>query len=56
MISIARSLRCRGQRKLDRQIIRKRFEERFTAERMARDYLEIYDQILAGKCDKFEID
>ena len=40
---------------LDRRIIRKRFEERFTAERMARDYLKIYDRILAGKCDKLEM-
>ena len=40
---------------LNRHTIRKRFEERFTAERMARDYLRIYDQILGDKCDKLEI-
>jgi glycosyltransferase involved in cell wall biosynthesis len=40
---------------LDRRLIRRRFEERFTAERMARDYLKIYDRILAGKCDKLEM-
>ena len=34
-------------RQLDRWQIRRRFEERFTAERMARDYLKIYDQMLS---------
>ena len=31
---------------LDRMICRRRFEERFSAERMARDYLDIYQRIL----------
>jgi glycosyltransferase involved in cell wall biosynthesis len=31
---------------LDRVICRRRFEERFSAERMARDYLDIYQRIL----------
>lgn len=31
---------------LDRMICRRRFEERFSAERMARDYLDIYERIL----------
>jgi len=35
--------RCRS---LDRQRIRARFEARFTAERMAADYLAVYDQLL----------
>jgi glycosyltransferase involved in cell wall biosynthesis len=35
--------RCR---RLDRQRIRARFEARFSAERMAADYLAIYDQLL----------
>jgi glycosyltransferase involved in cell wall biosynthesis len=33
-------------RQLDRCAIRRRFEQRFTAERMVYDYLRIYDQIL----------
>ena len=32
---------------LDRARIRRRFEERFTAERMARDYLALYHRLLA---------
>jgi glycosyltransferase involved in cell wall biosynthesis len=31
---------------LDRAAIRRRFEERFTAERMASDYLALYDTII----------
>ena len=31
---------------LDRRAVRKRFEERFSAERMARDYLKVYDSLL----------
>ncbi len=31
---------------LDRSRIRQRFEERFTAERMARDYVRVYEQLL----------
>ena len=53
-MSTAPSPQCRVT-ELERRIIRNRFEERFTAERMARDYLGIYDQILADKCDKLEI-
>ena len=34
---------------LDRRQIRRRFEERFTAERMARDYLRIYDKVLSAQ-------
>jgi glycosyltransferase involved in cell wall biosynthesis len=31
---------------LDRQAIRQRFEERFSVERMAHDYLALYDTVL----------
>jgi glycosyltransferase involved in cell wall biosynthesis len=34
--------------RLDRSAIRRRFEERFTAERMARDYLSLYEKVLSG--------
>jgi glycosyltransferase involved in cell wall biosynthesis len=34
---------------LDRQAIRTRFEERFTAERMARDYIAVYEKIQSSK-------
>jgi len=37
---------------LDRCTIRLRFEERFTAERMARDYLALYEKILSGSFGK----
>jgi glycosyltransferase involved in cell wall biosynthesis len=33
-------------RALDRVAIRRRFEERFSVERMARDYLTLYDTVL----------
>jgi glycosyltransferase involved in cell wall biosynthesis len=33
-------------RGLDRAAIRRRFEERFSVARMARDYLELYDEVL----------
>jgi glycosyltransferase involved in cell wall biosynthesis len=33
---------------LDRQIVRARFEQRFSAERMARDYLKLYQKITKG--------
>ncbi len=33
-------------RQLDRSAIRRRFEQRFTAERMVYDYLRIYDRVL----------
>ena len=31
---------------LDRRGLRRRFEERFSVERMARDYIELYDDVL----------
>ncbi len=34
--------------RLDRSQVRRRFEERFTAERMARDYLALYRRVLAA--------
>jgi glycosyltransferase involved in cell wall biosynthesis len=34
-------------KRLDRATIRRRFEERFTVERMARDYLALYQQVLS---------
>jgi glycosyltransferase involved in cell wall biosynthesis len=34
--------------RLDRAAIRRRFEERFTAERMARDYVALYERLRAG--------
>jgi glycosyltransferase involved in cell wall biosynthesis len=33
-------------RQLDRRLCRQRFEQRFTAERMARGYLEIYQRLM----------
>jgi glycosyltransferase involved in cell wall biosynthesis len=36
-------------KQLDRVAIRRRFEQRFTSERMARDYLRIYDQVLSAR-------
>jgi glycosyltransferase involved in cell wall biosynthesis len=33
---------------LDRSAIRRRFEKRFSAERMARDYVSLYDKVLRG--------
>jgi glycosyltransferase involved in cell wall biosynthesis len=36
-------------RELDRRQVRKRFEQRFTAKRMAQDYLEFYRQLAAGR-------
>jgi glycosyltransferase involved in cell wall biosynthesis len=36
-----------GLDRLDRRTIRRRFEERFTAERMARDYVALYEQLAA---------
>jgi glycosyltransferase involved in cell wall biosynthesis len=35
--------------KLNRRRIRKRFDERFTSQRMARDYLAVYSRLLARK-------
>ena len=34
--------------RLDRAAVRRRFEERFTAERMARDYVALYERLRAG--------
>jgi glycosyltransferase involved in cell wall biosynthesis len=39
----------RRARLLDRGQIRRRFEERFTAERMARDYLRLYNKVLSAQ-------
>jgi glycosyltransferase involved in cell wall biosynthesis len=39
---------------LDRRAIRRRFEERFTAERMARDYLALYQRVLDGDTPALE--
>ena len=36
-------------KQLDRKAIRRRFEERFTADRMARDYLALYQRVLLGR-------
>jgi glycosyltransferase involved in cell wall biosynthesis len=33
---------------LDREAVRRRFEQRFSAERMTRDYLAIYSRLIAG--------
>jgi glycosyltransferase involved in cell wall biosynthesis len=41
-------------KQLDRRAIRQRFEERFTAERMARDYLTLYQQVLRGGTEAIE--
>ena len=38
----------RGVENFDRAACRRRFEERFTAERMARDYVEVYRRTLAA--------
>jgi glycosyltransferase involved in cell wall biosynthesis len=37
---------------LDRRVVRQRFEERFTATRMANDYVRVYNSLLArGRCE-----
>jgi glycosyltransferase involved in cell wall biosynthesis len=41
-------------KQLDRRAIRKRFEERFTAERMARDYLTLYQRVLLDDSEAIE--
>ena len=41
-------------KQLDRRAIRKRFEERFTAERMTRDYLTLYQRVLLGGTEAVE--
>jgi glycosyltransferase involved in cell wall biosynthesis len=35
--------------RLDRNAIRRRFDERFTAERMARDYVALYERVLSPR-------
>jgi glycosyltransferase involved in cell wall biosynthesis len=39
---------------LDRAVVRKQFEERFTAERMAREYSEVYKKLLNGSAETAE--
>jgi hypothetical protein len=39
---------------LHRQTIRRRFEERFSAARMARDYVTAYDDLLDGRAQPSE--
>jgi glycosyltransferase involved in cell wall biosynthesis len=34
---------------LDRRVVRRRFEERFSATRMAKDYVQVYRALLAGR-------
>ena len=34
---------------MDRSCVRERFEQRYTAERMARDYVDIYQRLIAGR-------
>jgi glycosyltransferase involved in cell wall biosynthesis len=34
---------------LDRNVIRARFEARFTAQRMAEDYLDVYESLIVPK-------
>ena len=41
-------------KQLDRRLIRQRFEERFTAERMACDYLTLYQRVLFGGTEAIE--
>lgn len=38
----------RRAEKLDRRLVRDMFETRFTAERMARDYVDIYREVISG--------
>jgi glycosyltransferase involved in cell wall biosynthesis len=42
--------------RLDRRAIRQCFDERFTAERMARDYLALYERVLSGRFGQFDCD
>lgn len=41
---------------LDRKAVRQQFETRFSAERMASDYVAIYRSLLAGRCARSEIE
>jgi glycosyltransferase involved in cell wall biosynthesis len=36
---------------LDRRAVHRRFEERFTATRMANDYVRVYNSLLVGECE-----
>ena len=37
---------------LDRRAVRARFEERFTAERMTRDYVRVYERLIAERAER----
>src|SRR5690606_5540642 len=39
----------RGVDQLDRAVVRQRFEQRFTVERMARRYLAVYETVVYGE-------
>jgi hypothetical protein len=39
---------------LDRGRVRRRFEERFTATRMAKDYVAIYERLLGTRAKRLE--
>ena len=41
---------------LDRRAVRRRFEERFTAARMAKDYVRLYRRLLAKRGREKEMD
>jgi glycosyltransferase involved in cell wall biosynthesis len=41
--------------KLSRTEIRKRFEQRFTARRMAQDYLEVYRELMQGEAPRLRL-
>jgi glycosyltransferase involved in cell wall biosynthesis len=40
----------RAARNFDRSACRKKFEERFSAERMARDYVDVYERVIEARC------
>ena len=46
MLVVTRKQRNVGALALDRRMVRRRFEERFSAARMARDYVRIYRSML----------
>jgi hypothetical protein len=60
-LRIARTRRCTGgsicpicdEATLDRRAIRRHFEARFSAERMARNYLSIYEGLRGGESRGF---
>ncbi|MGZ5096416.1 MAG: hypothetical protein ACXWCH_35345, partial [Burkholderiales bacterium] len=41
---------------LDRRVVRRRFEQRFSAERMAQDYLKLYASLIARSAAPDSID